>query len=233
MIGVNPLKTKVLITTDEVIFHGPTDSTVDPRIIIQSIIIAESRFIKPLIGLGAYSKMVDSKNTVVTELNKDTLQTAVNEGRPSTSNREQIVLRVGDYVNSDTYLTTTQLDLWQNYLHKITAECVIYTALVNNRARFTSKGVIKNSPNTIGNAGDTATVDLYELKHLMDRTLWYRIGPLIDDMHGYMCKVKYPDYTRACDCDGLSRDLYKKAGLSLSMYDEDDERCGCDWKDFR
>lgn len=227
MISVNPLKTKVLITTDEVIMHGPTDNTVDPRTLLHSIIIAESRFIKPLTGLVAYGKLVDAKNTLVTEANKATLQTEVNEGRASNTNRETIVLKEGDYVNSDAFLSTTQLDLWQNYLHKITAECVVYTALVNNRARFTSKGVIKNSPNTIGNAGDTATVDLYELKHLMDRTLWYRIGPLIDDMHAYLCKVKYPDYTRACDCDGLSKDLYKKAGLSLSMYDEDDERCGC------
>lgn len=232
MIGVNPLKQKVLITTDEVIFHGPTDNTVDTRIILQSIIIAESRFIKPLTGLVAYTKLIDAKNTLVTTENRSSLQAAVNEGRVSGTNRETIVLQLGDYVNSDTYLSATQKDLWNNYLHKITAECVIYTALVNNRARFTSKGVIKNFPNTIGNAGDSASVDLFELKHMIDRTLWYRIGPLIDDMHGYLCKVKYPDYTRQCDCDGISKDLYKRAGLSLSMYDEDDERCGCDWKDF-
>jgi hypothetical protein len=229
MISINPLKTKVLITVDEVIFHGPTDNTVDPRSILQSIIIAESRFIKPLIGLTAYNKIAAVKNVLVTESNLETYRTQVNENRPK--DREDRPIQAGDYVNSDTFLNSTQLVLWSDHLHKLTAECVIYTALVNNRARFTAKGVTKNSPNLIMGGTDTQSLDLFELKHMMDKTLWHRIGPLIDDMHGYMCKEKYPDYTRACDCDGIGTDLANRTGLILSMYD-DDERCGCDWKDF-
>lgn len=231
MISVNPLKTKVLITVDEVIFHGPTDSSVDPRSILQSIIIAESRFIKPLLGLTVYNKIVAAKNVLVTEGNLETYRTQVNEFVDKDRN-ERVVL-LGNYVNSDTFLSDKQLELWQDHLHKLTAECVIYTALVNNRARFTKVGVMKNAPNMISGTGDSTSVDLFELKHLMDKTLWHRIGPLIDDLHGYMCKVKYPDYTRPCDCNGIGTQLANRTGIILTAYDDDEQRCGCDWKDFR
>lgn len=229
MISVNPLKKKVLITVDEVIFHGPTDNTVDPRIILQSIIIAESRFIKPLLGLTAYNKIVEAKNVLITEGNLDTYKSQVNENRGK--DRDERPVQAGDYVNSDTFLSTKQKELWHEHLHKLTAECVIYSALINNRARFTAKGVTKNSPNLIMGGTDTQSVDLFELKHLMDKTMWHRIGPLIDDMHGYMCKVKYPDYTRPCECEQVGNKMANRAGIILSMYD-DDEKCGCDWKDF-
>lgn len=223
MIAVNPLRTKVLITTDEVVFHGPVDNTPDVRMLLSSIIIAESRFVKPLIGLTAYKKMVDLKNQLVTEANLDNMKDLLNDKR--SPDRKDIELHPGDYVNSDTWLTAKQLDLWQNHLHKITAECVVYVAMVNNRARFTAKGIIKNAPNLIGGGvGDTASVDLYELKHLMDKTMWHRIAPLINDMHSYMCKVSYPDYTRRCDCGDITGELANRNGISLNMYDDDD--CG-------
>src|SRR5687768_17555614 len=134
MIGINPLRTKVLITTDEVIFHAPTDQTIDPRIILNNIIIAERRFIKPMVGSSIYKLLIDNKNLLVTSSNKATLQAIVNSGRPS--DREQIILSTGDYVNSDAYLNEQQQELWFNYLHKIVAECVWFCALPVNRARF-------------------------------------------------------------------------------------------------
>lgn len=221
MIAMNPLRQKVLITTDEVIFHGPVENNPDIRSLLQSIIIAETRFIIPLIGSTAYKKLVDAKNTLVTDANKAQLTTNINAARAP--KREAIVLNEGDYVNSDSYLNDVQKDLWRNYLHKITAECVVFVALPVNRARFTGKGVVKNFPNSIGNSGDSASVDLYELKHLMDRTLWNRIGPLMEQMHQHMCTTSYPDY------DKRSHVPAKPSSISLSMYDDDDDKCRCNW----
>jgi hypothetical protein len=219
MTGLNPLKVKVLITTDEVIFHGPTDNKVDPRILLQSIIVAETRFIVPMIGLIPYTALVNAKNKVVTEINKDELQTALNAGRNA---KDVIEVQLGDYVNSDTYLSTAQQALWQNHLHKLVAECVVYTALPGNRARFTNQGVTKNSPDIIGGTGSVASVDLFELKHLMDRTLQHRIGPLMDAMHDYLCQTVYPGYTNKYTAT-------KRSGISLEMYDDEDDKCRCTW----
>lgn len=226
MIGLNPLRTKVLITTDEVQFHAPTDHQMDPRMTLQSIIIAERRFIKPMIGAVVYDALIAAKNILVTTANMAGLQTDINAGRGS--DREIIVLKAGDYVNSDTYLTTTQQALWNNYLHKITAECVYFTALPVVRSRMTSAGVLQNSPNTINNDGKAATIDLKDLKHLMDRSLQDRISPLIEDMHQYMCTTAYVGYDKDCGCDsnGVPQSRVKKTDIILGMYD-DDEQCGC------
>jgi hypothetical protein len=222
MIGVNILRTKVLITTDEVIFHAPTDHEADARLIMNNIIIAERRFVKPIIGPIAYNSLIDNKNLLVTSSNKDTLQTIVNDGR---TGREEIILKPGDYVNSDTYLNEMQQDLWVNYLHKIVAECVWFVALPVNRARFTAKGVIKNYPETIAQTQESVTIDLKDLKHLLDKGLQERITPLIEDLHQYMCEVGYPGYTRDCGCDKGTK---KQSGVIFGLYDDDDRRGCCD-----
>lgn len=221
MIGVNPLRTKVLITTDEVIFHAPTDQEVDPRNLLSNIIIAERRFVKPLLGAGVYQALIDNKNLLVTSSNKASLQAIVNDGRPT--DREPITLNTGDYVNSDTYLNAQQQDLWYNYLHKIVAECVWFCALPVNRARFTAKGVIKNYPENIAQNQDSVTIDLKDLKHLLDKGLQERITPLIDDCHEYMCTVGYPGYTRDCGCK--DKQVQKMSGVLFGLYDDDHRGC--------
>lgn len=221
MIGVNPLRTKVLITTDEVLFHSPIDHQADPRVILQGIIVAERRFIKPILGATVYKAMVDAKNTLVTNANKAALQTAVNTGRPAS--RAAIVLNEGDYVNSDTYLTTAQQDLWNNHLHKIVAECVWFICMPVNRSRFTAQGIEVNNPESIGGNQSSQSVRLSDLKHLMDRALTDRIYPLIEDMHAYMCEVAFVGYDRKCDCDDYTS-TRKKGGIITSIYD-DEESC--------
>jgi hypothetical protein len=224
MIGQNPLRTKVLITTDEVQFHAPTDSAIDVRVILQSIIIAERRFIKPLIGKTVYEGLINAKNRLVTSANKADMQTAINAGRGS--DREPIVLVEGDYVNSDTYLDTKQLALWQEHLHKLTAECVWYCSLPVNRARFTAKGVVKNFPETISQEQESVTIDLKDLKHLLDAGLFTRVSPLIEDLHRYMCDTGYPSYDRDCDCDLKGSPFKNRSGVYFGLYD-DDRDCDC------
>ncbi len=222
MIYQNPLRTKVLITVDEVLFHAPIDQVGDVRTILQNIIIAERRFIKPILGAGIYKTLIDTKNKLVTEANLAASNTEVNEGR--SARREAIVLVPGDYINSDTYLSTTEQELWNDYLHKLVAEAVWFTALVVNRSRFTAQGIIQNFPDNIGSTASTATIQLRDLKHLMDRGLLDRIEPLIDDMHSFMCVTRYPGYTRDCGCDGTG--TARKSDIILGMYDEE-ESCGC------
>lgn len=224
MIGVNPLRTEVLITTDEVIFHAPTDQTCDPRIILSCIIIAERRFVKPVLGSTAYEALIIKKNTLVTSANKSSLQTDVNTGRPA--DREQITLNEGDYVNSDTYLTTAQLALWQKHLHKITAECVWFVALPVNRARFNSAGVMKNNPETITDNRSSVTVDLPDLKHLLDKGLNERITVLIKDMHDYLCEVNFTGYEKDCGCGSDSTEYKKYSGVLFGLYDDDKPKRG-------
>jgi hypothetical protein len=219
MIGVNPLRTKVLITADEVIFHAPTDQQVDIRILLQSIIIAERRFIEPVLCSTVYDALINAKNKIVTTDNKATLQAEVNAGRPA--DRAQIILNEGDYVNSDTYLSTSQLALWQDHLHKITAECVWLVALPVNRARFNSAGVMKNNPETITDNRASVTVDLADMKHLLDKGLNERVTVLIGAMHNYLCKVKYSGYDRDCGCGSKEVSTQKSSGVIFGLYDDD------------
>lgn len=222
MIGVNILRTKVLITTDEVIFHAPTDHEVDPRIINSCIIIAERRFVKPVLSASLYQTLIDKKNTLVTAENLTELQTEVNEGRGN--DRAQIILNEGDYVNSDEYLDQNQQTLWKDHLHKITAECVWLVALPVNRSRFNTKGVIKNNPETIAENRDSVTVDLPDLKHLLDKGLNERITVLIQDMHDYLCENGFPGYEKDCGCDAKGTPYRKSTGVIFGLYDDNRKR---------
>jgi hypothetical protein len=225
MRGVNYLKAKALITSDEVIFHAPTDSHQDPRVIMQSILVAERRFIKPMLGASVYDELAGAKNILVNSANKDLLEEFVNTGRPA--DRKVIVLALGDIVNSDEFLNVDQLYLWNEYLHKIIAECVWFSALPVNRARFTAKGVVKNFPDQIGAINtESVSTDLPDIKHLMDRGLLDRINPLMNDLHSHLCYVKYAGYDKDCGCDDRGRTQAKKSGIVFGMYD-DDQDCGC------
>jgi hypothetical protein len=219
MIGLNRLRTKVLITTDEVIFHAPIDQTVDPHIIQQCIIVAERRFVKPVLSKTLYNALIDKKNVLVTAGNKAELQTALNSGR--SSDREPIVLVEGDYVNSDTYMTDAQQTLWKDHLHKITAECIWLVALPVNRARFTAAGVEKNNPETISENRASVTVDLNDIKHLLDKGLNERITVLIADMHEYLCDSNFPGYEKECGFNSKEAHAQKSSGVIFGLYDDD------------
>lgn len=223
MIGLNRLRTKVLITTDEVIFHAPTDQTIDPRIIQQCIIIAERRFVKPVLTKSVYNTLIDTKNKLVTADNKATLQDELNSGRAA--DRESIVLVEGDYVNSDTYLTDAQQTLWKDHLHKITAECIWLVAMPVNRARFAAKGMLKNNPETIAENRDSVTIDLNDLKHILDKGLNERITVLITDMQEYLCDNKFPGY-EGCSCNDKNGQAQKSSGVIFGLYDDKPKRWG-------
>lgn len=216
--NLNPLNKKVLITTDEVIFHGPTDMKVDPRILMQSIIVAELRIIKPVLGATIYNELIEAKNKTVTSDNISAYQTEINEGR---AGREQITLKIGNIVNSATFLNDQQKELWTEHLHKLTAEAVVSASLHHNRARFTAQGVTKNYADIAG-GGNTTSVSLLELRNLIDHVSYSRISVLVDEMLLYMSAVGYPGYEQSTYIP------MKKNPINLSMY-EDETRGGCRW----
>lgn len=229
MYRINPLLRNVLITTDEVIFHAPTQHTLDPRTIQQAIIIAEERFIRPAVCFDLYEELITAKNKVVTTENIAELQAQVTGSMPAGS--QPVTLKVGDIVNSREYLTTAQKTLWVQYLWKLTAECVMLTASSEAFIQFTSTGLVHSNPpaNLMSGSGLT-TPDLSSVKWLIDKKMMDRIDPLIQAMHEWICKHKndYGSYCKACDCDSNGVAYKRKTDFIMGIYDEEENSCGCD-----
>jgi hypothetical protein len=231
MYRVVTLPRKVLITTDEVIALGPTDDNVSPRFILSAIQIAEERFVKPSIGSTMYNDFRDQKNVVVTEINKEVLEDAINE---EIQTAESVTLQVGEIVNSldlveDEWLKT----LWNEHLWKVAAEAVVYIAIPTNYTRYTSQGQMQNNPRTVafdGQGAGSQTAELKDVKFIMDKTLMDRIDPLIAAMHEWICENKehFPDYAKldVCKCknksNGISVD--RKTGFVHGIYDKKKKR---------
>jgi hypothetical protein len=223
----NPLNRNVLITVDEVIFHAPTKHTIDPRLIQNSIIVAEERIIRPALGYDYYYSLIDSKNVIVTSANKEDLQTSVNNGMPSGS--QTVLLKEGDIVNALEKLSVDNQTLWKQHLWKLTAEAVMLLALPEGFVQFSSEGAIHTQP-PAGALGATSIVtpDLRSMKWSMDKKMMDRIDPLRESMHLWLCKqkkadaTKYTLYTKACDCNADGIAYKRKTDVVLGIYDHID-----------
>ena len=224
MYRVNPLPRKVLITTDEVIAMGPTEGTVDPRVLLQSIQIAEERFIKPSICKELYYDFRDKKNVIVTDVNKVALQALFASSEPA------VVLVVGEMVNAIEQVDNAFYKaLWNEYLWKIAAEAVVYIASPTNYSRFTSSGEVQNNPKSISNDGKSSeTVDLKDMKWKLDKMLMDRIDPLIEAMHEWLCENKHnlPLYTcKKCATDETGTSFKRKTPWIHGIYSNQEENC--------
>lgn len=223
MYRLNPLMRNVLIMTDEVIFHATTKQTLDPRTILQSIIIAEERFIKPTLGDDLYDDICNTKNVIITDANKGTMQTKLTDVGIS-----DYQLKNGDIVNAWENLSVVYQTLWKQLLWKLCAECVMLLALPENFVQFGSEGVVHTSPtsNPMITSG-AVTPDLKSVRWTMDKKLMDRIDPLIYPLHKYLCKNKtnYPKYIKDCsDCNEVTKS--RKTDFILGLYDDEDNgRC--------
>jgi len=231
MYRINPLMRKVLITTDEVIFHAPTQHTLDPRTIQNAIIIAEERFIRPALCYDLYESLIAAKNTEVTDANKASLQASVTASLPQGA--QPVTLKTGDLVNSREMLSGPFKTLWIQYLWKLTAECVMLTAAPEAYIQFASSGLVHTNPTASvmnSNTGLT-TPELGSVKWLIDKKMMDRIDPLMEAMHMFICKNKteYPGYCKACDCDSNGVAYKRKTDFITGIYDDDDNSCGCDY----
>lgn len=223
MYRINSLGRNVLIVTDEVIRHAPTKHTLDPRMIENSIIVAEERFIVPALGYNYYEELIDEKNVIVTTANKAALETAIG-----------IELTVGQVVNAAEELEADNKALWDRILWKLLAECVMITAYPEGFVQFGSSGTIhENPPAGPMTTSGVVTPDLKAVKWAMDKKMLDRINPLMESMHVWICKQKkadsdkYPMYCKDCGCNWEGVPYHRRTDIVSGIYDD------CDRDDFR
>lgn len=221
MFQINPLKRKVLLTTDEVILHGPVADTVSPRNLLDAIIIAEERFLKQIMCKDFYYAFRDQKNQIVTSSNKDFLETHINEGNTG----ELLTLDLGDMVNSIDFVSNTAwVEWWYEFGWKIGAEAVVYTATPTNWSMYTSAGEMQNNPKSISNEGGGAvSVELKDVKWKMDKMLMDRLDPLIEASHEWLCDHRneiglYNCKKCACDTDNNGVSYQRKSPWIHGIY---------------
>lgn len=209
----------VLITTDEVVFHAPTKQTIDPRTIQQAIILAEERFVRPMLGDEFYDSICGEKNIVVTSGNKTSLESSING---SLSSGETVTLNVGDIVNALEFLDGDYTELWKKYLWKFIAEGVLLMATPDSFVQFGSAGVVHGAPQSGMMASGEVTPDIKAVKWLMDKKMMDRIEPMREAMHGFLCKnaIRYQFYTKDCGCnvDGVA--YKRKSDIIMGLYDD-------------
>lgn len=228
MYRLNPLKRNVLITVDEVIFHGPTQHTLDPRIIEQSIIIAEEGVIRVALGYDYYQALITEKNTLITDANKEAQQTLITAALPSDA--QDVVLQAGMIVNALENLSADNKTLWNEYLWKLTAEVVIMIAYPEGFVQIGSEGVHHKAPPAGPmTSGGIVSPDLRTMKWALDKKQMMRIDPLREAMHLWLCKQqkadddKYPLYEKTCDCNADGVPYKRKTDMILGLYDDEDE----------
>lgn len=191
MYALNPLPTNVLITPDEVLRYFPGNS-IDPNIFSSAIQLAEQRFVVPLLGYAFYQQFCTQKNVLVTPSNIATLQAMF----PATFN----TLQVGNIVNAIDLVTVTAENvlIWNNVLWPFIAQCVMFTALPANYAKFTSQGIQKLNPAPAfldsSAAGTSTGISLRDLQYLRNDILLQNISVMQDALEQYICanKASYP-----------------------------------------
>jgi hypothetical protein len=218
----------VLITTDEVIAQAPMEDNPGIRNILLAIQIAEDRFVKPVICKDLYYDFREKKNVVVTDINKTFLEALINEGNGS----EPIVIKVGDIINAIELVDNEwYVQLWNEYLWKLTAECVFYIASPTNFSRYTAAGEMENNPKVISNEGQgSASVDVPKMKWKMDKILLERINPIITSMHEWLADNRgyFPFYNcqsfRGCSDQGTVS-AQRRSGWIPGIYDGSRKLC--------
>lgn len=233
MYRINNLSRNVLITTDEVVAQVAMDENPAITVLEQSIIVAEERFIKPAICRDLYEAIRTAKNITVTDANKAAL-----------SSQSSINLNSGQILNAIELVTDPNIIiLWNEYLWKLTAECVVYIATIPNWSRFSASGQMVNNPKTITDGTGAASVDLLELKYKITKTQQDVIDPLIASMKEFLAINfgKYPLFNCHRDlCEVYSPE--RNAGVSVArktswihVYDRPrhrDHNCDCDYDQF-
>jgi len=229
MYNLNLLSTRTLITAPEVLRQIPTREGLQEKNVIDSIQIAEERFILGALGWDLYHSLCAQKNVVVDNSNKATLQAKFIEQYGA----DAPMLENGQVVNAAELLTPDNLTLWYDKLWKVTAECVRFICLPVVYAMMENAGIMKNNPavpipdiNTAGARSES--VSLGELKFMMQSALQDRVNPALDALQQYLCmfSAKYPLFNTAkcpqqsCHGNGGSAPR-KNNGWITSIYPDD------------
>lgn len=219
MIAIQDLHRKTLINPHEVAKVVANSEGLDLKRIQNSIIVAEERFIRPLLGYEFYEQLLSQKNIAITNANKSDYQTKLN-AQYGTGTYE---LKEGEVVSDSDALSADNKVLWKEHLWSITAECVMVVAYPANYADFTSSGIVHNAPkiDAIG-SNNKNTPELATIKWQIDKMVTGRIDPLINSFNQYICinKAKYPLYKKSCDC-GEDGNTYAGSTVILTgVYDD-------------
>lgn len=220
MYSKNNLQRNTLITFDEVVFHAPTKHTLDARMIENSIIVAEERFIHPELD-SLYDTIRNAKNVEVTEENLATLQPKM---------EDPVGLKVGDIVNAYEFLSLPLQKLWKEHLWKIVAEAVLCSALPEGWIQFGAEGAFHNSPpaGLMVTSGFTTPL-ISGVKYMGDKKLQDRIEPLMASMKNYICANlgSFAGYNSSKCPDCNNKSITKYGGIALGLYDEEEnDECG-------
>lgn len=234
---INKLNRNVLIMTDEVLFHAPTDQEIDDRQILSNIIVAEERWIANVLGNTLYEFFIDAKNKVINSNNQASILALINADH-AIRGLDAIILsdlKIGMIINAIEFVTDPWLvKLWNRFLWKLTAECVDVTATIPSWVRHTSAGQMKNNPNVLGGNGtNSASADLKEVELKVRRAIQDRIDPLMERMKMWICinQDNFTFYNVNCkgfstnnldnELDGISH--VRKTNIITDLYKDKDQ----------
>lgn len=218
-----------LITAEEVLAVAPIETTAADRILINSIVIAEERYIASALGNSLYYDFIAQKNTLVTALNQADLVTLCNNNlpigyQPITAND----IPIGTYLNSLQFVTNTNyIDLWTWYLWNWCAEAVGVQLIVPSWTRTTAQGQQQNNPKSItGNGEDSGTASGKDVQYKADAMAKGNVNALQTRALFWICENidKFPLYNKKlcdpCQKDGVNTDT---TSFIMGVYDKYDK----------
>jgi hypothetical protein len=225
MYRFNEVGRPVLITVDEVISKAAVDQNADIRYILNSIEVAEERYIAPALGDNLYNEIVAMKNVTVTSGNRDSLVDLINASRTAAGKNAITTgdLMPGAVVNAIELCSEEVKELWNRYLWKVTAEAVDILAIVPTWLRHTAQGQQLNAPQTIGGITEgSASGDRKDVQFKIDAMAQSRLLPLIDRMKKYLCDHAdwFPLY-EDCGCNKEVGINNRIGGIIMGVYDDD------------
>lgn len=233
MYRINYLQREVLITPDEIVFHIASANDVDIRLITNTIINAEERFIRPALGDDFYEELIEQKNVTVSTSNQDELLNRINQSLIEEGINEitKTDLPIGSIVNSIDFIQDEHLKkLWFRHLWKLTAECVDAMTTIPSWLKHNASGQQQQNPKTIGgNNENAASGGIKDVQYKIDSAINTRIEPLLSSMNKWLCKNKanYPLFEADCgDCKGgqhsvsTSESGLAKSNIVTGIYDE-------------
>lgn len=222
----------MLITPPEILRKtAGNNNELDQGKLLPSIELAELRFLmgRDCLGADYYSSLAAQKNQVVTQANLAQLQGLFNaqHALPDTGPAPQ--LQVGMIVNAAEFLDVPGRELWELWLWKYTAECVLYLAEADNYLQFSSQGLTKPSPinSALGDTtSDSSGATLQDVKYVQEKRMRERIEPLRHNLMQYLeaRAGNYPVWSRCRPSSPARMTGY----IDLSIYrDQDDggRRC--------
>jgi hypothetical protein len=222
MYRINRLTRPVLIAIDEVLAKAVTDQDADIRYLLNSIEIAEERYIAPALGDAFYEDFITQKNVTVTSANQAAMLTNINNslaaaGKNLISNSD---IPYGTIVNAIELCAVNYQNLWNRFLWKIVAEAVDICSIVPSWTRSTAQGQMQNHPKTLSSDGaGSATADRKDIEYKIDTMMQQRLYPLIARMKKWIQQTGgYTLFPCERKEDGI--DKQGKGGIILGLYDD-------------